>query len=196
MNCNIIKDGTGTGMGAKVGDFNRLHTHSLSATTANVASSNGDVFNVGSEIINFSDDTKTALLYLKNNEESDISITFIFLNLGTPTGTTSSGRFSFTLNPSTGTLVDNQVEAQCFNRRLGDAQTLNADCYQGVEGDTITNGTEIELPVAAGGAFESQFVLPKGASMSMSYTPPTGNTSMDVSMSVIIIRDYVRYTTE
>jgi hypothetical protein len=192
---NEIKDGTGSGQLAKVGDKNRLHTHSLSATAASVATATGDAFNVSSELITLTSDSESALLYIKNNEEEAISVTTLFVNVGTSTGGTGKGLIKFNLDPTGGTLISDETAAQVLNRSIGSPSTLSADTYKGAEGKTVSGGDEIELP-SSGGAIASEYVLPRGAKFSLSFTPPTGNTSVQVQIGFLVIKKYESYTIE
>ena len=193
---NNIKDGTGTGRLAKVGDQNRVHTHALSASTSTVASVKGDAFNISSNLVTLTNDSEAALLYIQNNEDADISIITEFVNIGTSTGAPGvEGTTMFYLNPTGGTLISNAVEAQVLNRRIGDNETLDADTFRGVQGDTITGGNSIPIP-SPGGAIASEYIIPKGASFALSYTPASGNTNIDIQIGFLVIKNYPSYTTE
>lgn len=189
----ILENGTGNGDAAKVGNKNRLHTHSLSASILNIATMNGEAFNVSSQLVNLTSATESALLYIENRENKDISLINEFVNLGTSTGGVGKGSMKFYLVPTGGTLITNALEADVDNRRIGDSLTLTATTYRGVEGDTLTGGSVIEIPTA-GGQIASEYIIPKGASFAISYTPPVGNTSMNVQIGFLIIKDYPNYT--
>jgi hypothetical protein len=195
MSDSIIKDGTGTGASAMVGDKNRLHTHALSTTAASNATMEGDAFNVSSELITLTSANESALLYIKNNEDHSISVTTLFVNLGTSTGGSGESLISFKLAPTGGTLISDETAAQTLNRNIGNNTTLTAATYKGAEGKTITGGDTIQLP-STGGPITSEYVLPKGAAFSLSMTPPTGNTSMQVQIGFLVLRNYESYTIE
>ena len=190
-----IKDGTGTGNKAMVGDKNRLHTHSLSATAASVATASGEAFNVSSGLVTLTSANESSLLYVSNTEEDIISITTLFINLGTSTGGSSEGTLKFQLNPTEGTLITDATEAQVLNRHVGNSINLSANAYKGAEGKTCTGGDSIQLPTT-GGAIPSEYVVPRGSSFAVSYTPPAGNTSMKVQIGFLVIKKYSSYTIE
>jgi hypothetical protein len=190
-----IKDGTGSGNKAMVGDKNRLHTHSLSASSASVATATGEAFNVSSGLITLTDTSESSLLYIENNEEDIISITTLFVNIGTSTGGSTEGLLKFHLSPTAGTLITDATEAQVLNRNIGNPITLAANTYKGAEGKTCTGGSEIQLP-STGGGIASEYVLPRGASFAISYTPPAGNTSIQLQIGFLVIKKYSSYTTE
>ena len=190
-----IKDGTGTGLKAKVGDKNRLHTHSLSASASSVATATGEAFNVSSELVTLTTDGESSLLYVFNNEEGPISVTTLFINIGTSTGGSGEGLIKFHLNPTSGTLITDETAAQVLNRSIGTSATIGINAYKGAEGKTCTGGDEVQLP-STGGAIPSEYVLPRGASFALSYTPPTGNTSVQVQIGFLVIKNYDSYTIE
>lgn len=190
-----IKDGTGSGLNAKVGNKNRLHTHALSSTAASVATVTGDTFNVSSELITLTNTSSSSLLYIENTEASELSLTTLFINIGTSTGGVGKGLIKFHLNPTAGTLITEETDAQVLNRRVGDVADLKANAYKGGQGKTCTGGDEIELP-HAGGAIPSEYVIPRGVSFALSYTPPAGNNSIQLQIGFLIIKNYDDYTVE
>lgn len=190
-----IIDGTGKGTGAKVGDKHRLHTHSLSASAASVATVTGDVFNVSSELVTLTTDSDSAALYIKNNEDESISVTTLFVNLGTSTGGVGKSLVSFHLNPTSGTIITEEVAAQVLNRNIGNSETLTVDAYKGAEAKTVSGGDIIQLPLN-GGAVVSEYVLSKGSRFALSVTPPPGNTSMQIQIGFLVVKKYNSYTVD
>lgn len=191
---STIDDATGTGKQARVGVNNRLHTHSLAATTVNVATQEGDVFNVSSELVTLTTATASALLYIENTEDDDISIVSVSVNQGNSTNGVGKATISVFINPTGGTLISVAADAQVINRRLGDGNTISMIAFKGVEGSTITGGNELVIP-GARTVFESEFVIPKGASFAVNYVPPPSNTSQPVSISAVVIKNYTNFTT-
>jgi hypothetical protein len=189
----IIKDGSGTGLTAKVGISNRLHTHSMSTPHTVVALEDGNAFNVSSELVVLTTDSESTMLYIKNNESFDISIITEFVNIGASTGGSGEGLVKFTLNPTGGTIISDAILAQTLNRRVGDSTTISLDAYKGSEGKTISGGSNIQLP-STGGAINSEYIIPKGSSFALSYTPPTSNTSIQVQIGFLVIKDNSQYT--
>ena len=185
-----IEDGTGSGKSAKVGVQNRLHTHSLAADVGNVSAQNGDTYNIGSQLVTLTTANASGILYIENREDIDISLTTLFVNLGTSTGGSGKGTITFTLNPTGGTLISAAEDADNFNRKIGDANTVSLNAYRGVEGSTVVGGQVIELPTS-GGALNSEYILPKGSSFALSYTPAVGNTSIDIQIGISIPTIYI-----
>jgi hypothetical protein len=188
----VLIDGAGKGYSAKVDEEQRLHTHAFTVSTALAAALSGDAFNVGSSLITLTSANESGCLYIKNNEPEDIILSVQFINLGTSTNGTGESHFTFYLNPTGGTLISNAVAGDVFNRRIGSNNTLSADVYKGVEGDTITGGNIIKAPTT--GLFSSvPYVIAKGATFAISITPPTGNTSMEVQIGLNTITHGPKY---
>lgn len=195
----ILEDGTGSGNKAKVGILKRLHTHALQVSLSTGATLAGDAFNISSKLANLTSANESVLLYLKNNEDDDISITTEFINISQSTGGVGSAQIKFILNPTAGSIITNALLADKDNRRISDSKTLTCDCFRGVEGDTITSqDSEIPIPTNAGtrNAIPSEYIIPKGSAFALSVTPPTGNTSMDVQVGFLVIKKYSTYVVD
>ena len=191
----VIQDGTGSGTKVMVGGRNRLHTHSLSATSASVAVATGDTFNVSSELVTLTSANESSLLYVSNNEVDIISVTTLFVNIGTSTDGTGEGLIKFHLNPTGGTIISDATAAQVLNRNISNNTVIALAAYKGAEGKTCTGGDEIQLP-STGGPIASEYILPRGASFALSYTPPAGNTSIKIQIGFLVIKKYNEYTTD
>ena len=197
---SIIEDGTGTGLMAKVGIQNRLHTHSLSTEASSVATICADAFNINTGLVTLTSCCESALLYIKNNEVNPIAVTTEFINLGSSLDACCAiislkGTLKFYLSSTTGTLISDASCAQVLNRLVGDSSLLVADVYKGSEGKTLTNGNAIVIPGGAG-AIASEYIIPKGATFAISYTPPTGNVSLPLTVGLLVIKDWSVFTTE
>jgi hypothetical protein len=189
---NIIVDGSGSGYAAKVDQENKLLTHSFTVSSALTGALKGDAFNVGSTLLTLTSANESACLYIKNLEQDDIIISVQFINLGASTGGSGESKFKFYLNPTTGTIIDNAVAGDAFNRKIGSSNTLSATVYKGAEGYTLTNGDVIEAPTT--GLFSTvPFVLEKGSAFGIAITPPTGNTSLEVQIGLNVIKNGSSY---
>jgi len=191
---HIIKDGTGNGNTVKVGGQNRLHTHGLNASIEEVATMHGNSFDVFTDITTLRSADASALIYIKNNEEDDICIRSVSLALDASTGATNAARIKICINPTGGTLLTDATDANMINRRFGDSETLDVTTYQGEEGKTHTGSDCVIETITAAGVFTTNYIIPKGASVSLSVEPGTGNTSQNVRVSLQIIKSYSRYT--
>lgn len=193
---SIIDDGSGSGRSARVGSANRVHTHSLSATVLDVAAMRGDVFDINSDLITLTTANESGVLYLKNNENEDISLIITEVNLGTSAGGSGENIIKGIFNITGGTLLSNAVDANINNRRIGDTSAVTVDAYQGVEGDTVVGGTAISRPLGGSAKLDTEYIIPKGNSIAVSITPPVGNTSMRMQISYVIVKNYPTYTIE
>lgn len=200
---STLEDGTGDGFTAKVDDLNRLHTHAFTVPLPTFASTRGDAFNISTGLINLTNASESGLLYIKNNESDDISIIAEFVNIGTSLDSccavvSLTGVVRFHLNSTTGTLISGGACACRNNRKIGDATTLTADIKKGVQGSTITNGSEIPIPTSPStrNVIGSEWIIPKGASFAVSYQPPTGNVSVCVQVGFFVVKNYSTYGTD
>lgn len=193
---STIDDGTGSGAQAKVGQQKRVHTHALTASDISVAGMRGDAFDVNSGIITLTTANESGILYIKNDEDVEIALAVMFSNLGSTTGGSGSGVLKWHLNPTGGTLISGAVDANSINRKLGDPNILAGDQFKGAEGNTVTSTSSIDIPTAVSGIYSSIFIIPKGQSFAVTYEPPTGNTSQDVQMGVLVIKNYATYTVD
>ena len=191
----IIIDGSGTGNKMKVDDENRAWTFSVSQTIAEAAASKGDSYNINTKQINLTSSSESCILYIKNNGDIDIKVLTIGFLMGNSTGGGGDMTLGVVKNPSSGTIITNEVAVPIVqNKNAGSSQTLDIDSFKGVEGDTVTGGDEWYHTLIAGAARPyiigtGSLVLPKGSSFSVSVTPQAGNTSMDVSIFLSVIKD-------
>lgn len=190
---DYIQDGTGTGLRAKVNSSNRLTVDSIETTAESLASSSGDSFNVSNDIVNITSDVETALIHIKNTNSEDWVITRVYFHFGGSTGGVGSGEFCMIQNATTGTLISGGTAAVPVNANFGSAKLLVGQFLQGTNGSTITDGTEFVRTIVPNFTsrniipFDS-VVIPPGASLSLQFKPPTGNTSLKVQLGVNFFR--------
>jgi hypothetical protein len=186
----MIQDATGKGFWAKVTPNNRLMTTGVDLTLTEAATETGDTYNINTGEITLTGTGESALFYIENQEETNLLITDIIVSIKDFTGTAGQPELAIYRNPTNGTIETNGVIAEQTNRNYGSSKKIDANIYQGVEGDTITGHTDricVYLPSVAAAtfnAFSTLVVLPKGAALAISYTPPAGNTSMKVIAAV------------
>ena len=187
----IIQDGTGKSYGAKVDIDGRLHVDSIGTDRESYSSQAGFSFNLNTGIITLTNAaTKNAVMYVKNNEASPLVITNLFYQTGASTGGSGNILIDVLRNPSTGTIVSGASAVEInVNRNFGSSRTLDVTAYKGATGNTFTNGekalesilatTTQRVAVSAG-----SITLPKGATIGINITTPTGNTSMAVEFAI------------
>ncbi len=191
----IIVDGTGDGFKQKVDKNNRAHVFSVSATIAEVAARRGDSYNINTGNINLTSSSKSCVLYLKNNGDIDVSILTIGYLLGNSTGGSGDLTLDVTKNPSAGTIISTALAVDINeNKNAGSSKTLDIDVFKGAEAAAVTNGDQWYYTTLAGAArpyliATGSLVIPNGSSVSISITPQSGNTSMDCSIFLSVIKD-------
>jgi hypothetical protein len=185
----IIEDGTGTGKKLKVDNNNDLRTHSKTEPEAHHAAEVGDKFNINTGDVTLTDATATSVLYIKNNEDSDLIVTSLIYNLGASTGGSGDVRIDVYRNPTAGTIIDTTPTNVDYgtgvegNQNFGSNKILSVSAYKGTTADD--NFTDGSISVSTRSASITgrlvvdlgAVVIPKGSSLGITYTPPTSNTS-------------------
>jgi hypothetical protein len=185
----IIHDGTGSGFQAGVSDAHRLLVEADSHDAIITAATDGKAFRIATGLITLTSATASGLLYIKNNEASNLIVAEIEVRANQSTGGASGvGLWEIIRNPTAGTVVSNAVAAPIrVNINFGSTATISVDAFKGAEGSTFTdgsvyateNGMAVPHRVELLGA--GRLVIPRGASIGIRYTPPAGNTSITVS---------------
>ena len=185
-----IDSGTGNGKSVKIDDQNRMYVDAITFNRAEEEVERGNGYNINTGVINLTSANKSAVLYMKNNEDYPLVIAALFYMWGTSTGGTGDVLVTMLRNPSTGTIVSNAVAAEMagVNRNFGSNKSLSADIYKGAEGNTFTNGDKVIESLLDQGARRTvltvgDVVIPKGSSLGIDITPATGNTSLDVEFA-------------
>ena len=181
---NMVKDGTGTGILAKVTQNNRLASESVVITGEDDAIRIGEGWQITSAPVAFTASTQSAILYVRNLDKRVLVLDRAVLVLGTATGAAGDWTFQVLRNPEdTGTIISNAVAAGISNSNHGSAKTPDVVAYRGVEGDTVDLGglgTGVPLPIQTQ---ENRTVLPlgrqlpTGASIAFRLTPPPSTTA-------------------
>lgn len=186
----IIEDGTGTGKRLEINKLNRAKADAVTFDREDDAIAVGAGYQITSGQITFTTSgTTSAILYFKNDEDVDCVLDRVVLMTGT--GDTSGDWYHrIVRNPTGGTIIDNAVKAGISNSNHGSANLLNGngeDIFKGVEGDTITGGTGVPLPVHATSnriVFPIGRRIPKGSSFAIELTCPTINSGSIIAVSV------------
>ncbi len=187
----IIEDGTGTGNNTRVDKNNRAHVRSVTTSENESANKAGRAYNINTGAITLTSGSESAIMYVKNNESTDLHVTSIAVGLGPSTGGDSSEIPTITVvrNPTAGTVVsDASAVSINSNRNYGSSDTLTADAYKGAEGKTLTNGTDhlLFFQAANGRLFATiDEVIPKGSSIGIKVDPQASNTSMKCYAALI-----------
>lgn len=185
-----IQDGTGGGYLTKVGVDNRMHTDSLTRDEYAVASRRGGAYTVNSGYITLSAASATSgILFLKNNGDKDLVLNRFNLSCKDSAGTTQThGRFIFYRNPSSMSGGSGNSATQT-NLNFGSSNSLDISTEVGQNGATFTSLTSFGSPVTPLQNItfvDSVALIPKGASLGISFVTPTGNTSVQVAVGLNI----------
>lgn len=189
MSRTIIKDGTGTGKTAKIDSTNRIFTRGVVTNLYQQALVDGKAFFISSGVQTLTSANISYLLYIKNNDDRDLLVDLSIVNMGVTTGGAGDFTFTITLNPTAGTLVSGGSTGVAANVNLGSATTANLTVLTGVEGSTLTDGIPIPNILSHPGreTVKDTVVIPKGSSLAMGATPPTGNTSMGIQFGLQVL---------
>lgn len=189
---SIIETGVGNGgYKAKVTEESRLHTSSVVITEDVLSTKNGRSFNLSTGLITLTNDSQTALLYIKNDEADDLIIDSVEIGFNTSTGGSATDMIEIysIRTPTDGTLVSDAtaIDIKC-NRNMGEPFVLSVDAFKGVTGSTLTNGIDHSLTFMKPFSIKTistTEILPKGSAIGYKVTPPSGNTSVVMYISVL-----------
>ncbi len=180
----IIKDGTGKNYSVRVTDEFRVSSASVSQSDKDHAADTADKYNINTGDITLTDANETTVLYIKNNEASDLVITTLIYNLGNTTSGTGDVKINVLRNPTTGDIVTNASAVEAVsNQNFGSSKTLTADAYKGATADAVITDGAVSISTRSASntgrivVSLGALVIPKGSSLAINYTPPSGNTS-------------------
>jgi hypothetical protein len=186
-----IHDGTGSGAMAGVTETHRLLVDSDSHDAVITAATDGKAFKFGTDVITLTSANASGVFYIKNGETANLIIAEILFQANQSTGGASGiGTWKVIRNPTGGTLISNATAMpirQNFN--FGSTATITADAFKGIEGATVTGGNDFSIqngftvPNRVIAPFTS-IIIPRGSSLAITFTPPSGNTSIAVSVAL------------
>jgi hypothetical protein len=180
-----IQDGTGTKNKVKVDSKNKIFVRSTSESEFDNATNDGDAFNINTEFITITGSSETPLLYLKNNENSNLVLSAWFI--GTDANSGSATRLSLIrvyTNPTSGTIISSGADVTAVNRLVGSANEFNGIIKKGGDGFTVSGYNTTPILYQTQGTSQRNFgtvqiVLQKGSSVVVTYQQ-YGLTSQDV----------------
>ena len=188
----IIKDGTGSGDTLKITVKNRAVVEAIITTKEEERSSDGDGYIISSGLVNLTTANESAVLYVLNNECVDLVVDRMIIQTGTPAcSCNAESGFNIVVNPTAGTLVDCGCAGTQRNTNFGSTDTLCIVFLQGAEGLTLTNGTNGAgiAHTVTNQTHVLSFTLPKGKSIGVKFTPPTGNMGLNVIVNLFIYKN-------
>lgn len=175
------------GNGLHVDNNGRAQAFSTSASEQQVQAELGQAFNINTGEVTLTDAEETPLFYLENtSEDNPIKISRIFTTFLTSSGGAGlPTRLNVYPNITGGTILT-ATDLTPFNFNFGSKRQLGVVCKLGATGETFT----FVEPARILSLFPNDnlrqltefdvIVLPKGSSMLVTYTPPTGNISQIV----------------
>jgi len=173
---SIIVDGTGSGYRAAVDSENRLKTDAIVEDAFVHAAEEGKAFNINTEAMPISGTGpfEELLLYVKNNETSDLEVVGWFIGeKGNRTGGDTTSPILFTMygNPTEGVGGVGGNNVAVVNRRIGDARTFNVDTLSKPSNLTLSGTPLLYQYHYSGRAFGTvNFTIPSGQSIALSAT--------------------------
>ena len=189
-----ITDGTGKGNSAGVDRTNRLLVRNISETLFQNAAEEGEAFFIGTPIITATTAGESALIYIKNNEDSQLILgSFFLIAENTVGGSPNMFRINWYRNP---TSISSGTAIPALNQNFGSSNTLDADIEYGAEGSTVTGGSlaaTLSFPIGQFNQLDANLVLEKGSSLAITVTPPAGNTNMPVQFGTRTIKYIEQY---
>lgn len=184
-----IKSGAGNGKDAYVTTDNQLQVASRMETQEAHETELGNAYNINPGTINLTSANASALLYLKNTGDNPLKITTSITLLGTSTNGSGDWQVEVLRNPTAGTLLSGTAYVP-LNKNFGSANTLTGTALYGAEASTVTasDGTIIDSLYSSSGrkTVPVSLELPKGTSVAVRVTPPTGNTSANVQVALAV----------
>jgi hypothetical protein len=188
-----ITDGTGKGNSAGVDNTGRLLTRSITEDIFQNAAEEGEAYFIGTPLITASTANESALIYIKNNEDSPLILGSFFLIAENSNATVQMFRVNWYKNP---TSITGGTATFPLNQNFGSSQTLDADIEYGAEASAIVGGTlsaTLSFPIGVFNEISANLVLEKGSSVVISVVPPSGNTGMPVQFGTRSIKYIERY---
>lgn len=173
---------------AKVNKEGQLNVRAISATEVEHSVEEGDAFQVYTGVINIANDSQTAILYIKNDDTSDIFLTSATIGTRPSTG----GADNVVLVESvagvlpTDEIVTSGIDVPAINRNGGASRQFagvvkkgpTASAVSGVPASGVLSDFTLERQL------EVTNIIPKGGSLALEVVPPAGNTSLDMTLSV------------
>jgi len=181
----IIKDGTGKGNKVKVDADNNLRTKGIFETEQQAQALKGKSFQIGTGVANLTSGNESAVILFRNNEDSDVLLTGVNITSKNFTGSTDEVVLAKVYLQ--GDSLSAGVASAALNNNFGSSIELQADVEVGGEAQTVVNGITsgvFFIPINGFFSTDIAWVIPKGTTIALSYTPGSGNTSWLVTTTL------------
>ena len=173
---------------AKVNSEGALKVRSVCATEVEHSVIEGDAFQAYTSVVTITGDTRTAIVYLQNNDQSDILITSVAVGTSPSTGGVNDEILIEAVGNvlPTDDIATNGTLIPILNRNGGASRVFDGIAKKGPSLPAVngvaTTGTLSSLTNAQ--TFMLTTVIPKGGALSVEVLPPAGNTEMDITISI------------
>ena len=184
-----LVDGRGRGFLAAVNQSNELNTRASSVEQRLISALHGEYFEATTGKTTLTNADSTAIIFLKNSNTAGLSLVIdsVFYNFFTSTGGTGGdGTLTYYINPTANTSA---TAITPVNTNFGATIESVGAFYSGTTAvEAFTGGnvwwTAYISDTQSIAIEEGRIVLPNGSSFGISIAPPTGNTSMAMSINV------------
>jgi hypothetical protein len=176
----VIQDGTGKGFNAGIDSTNRILTRTVNETIFESSAEEGEAYFIGTPLITLTNAAASGIFLITNTEDYDIIFHNFFFVAESTNATVQMFRASWYKDA---TALSSPTAIVPLNQNFGSSKTLSVTAVSGVQGSTFTGGSlvaQLSFPIGQFNEFEAELVLPKGSTLGIAITPPTGNTSMPV----------------
>lgn len=189
-----IQGGNNPGNLVEVDDEGKIQARAVSLSEQASKSLVGDTYNINTGLLTLTDDAETPLFIIKNvSEENPMVITRFFITFLSSTGGSGKVEAEVKRGVDGGTLLD-EPKLDLSNFNFGSSKDPGAELRIGGTDLTATGGSKsIEFLFTGDNqrhliAFDA-IILPRGASATFFFTPPSGNTSIEVEAGANIYID-------
>lgn len=188
MNIEGTSPESGTINQAKVTDEGQLSTKAITLTDSDFATIEGRAFTFYTGVLDVVGDTRQAVLYIKNDNETAMFLERITLG----TGESADGLDSIIVAEAVGNVMDSDpivtagIDKIPLNRNAGSPRDFIGVSKIGPTGPAVNGvigngsvGTFVEAE-----EFSLDSVVPKGNSIAIEVIPPAGNTLMRMTFNL------------
>lgn len=169
--------------------FGRYLTRSVTESEGQWATERGQAFNLNTKNIGLTSSNDSAVFYYKHNQPEILLVESIIVGVAESGTTSDVTEITVVRNPTAGTIVTNAVGISVNeNRNFSSNKTTGASLvYQGVEGDTFTDGSDALFVYAKPPrtAVPINLELEQGASLGIKVNTKTTAGTTNVYIAVV-----------
>lgn len=190
----VLKAGR-NGNTAEVNVLGQLQVNAVTEPKIDFASIRGRAFVLSHPKINLTTASQSWIFYGTNADTVNWIVKGYTMAFGPSTGGSGDFDCQVVINPTAGTLITAGTPSIPINLNPSSLALLPGTFLYGAEGSTITNGRLLDPGMVVSdqnvvAVLVGPITITPGTSFALSITPPTGNTSMNVQLSVSLFRDF------